>query len=494
MAWGLALKTFAKGAVKDKARKIATDKLLNRKKKKGQRRKAAQDIMQQEEGGAGGEGTQGGGALTIRPTTKAISVQKLLPDPTFSATSSGVSSLDKVLDNIDNELLSLINTVKGINKVQKKSSDQNRKDVNKRWKRMRENIFENKSKFMNKVPSGMKKTMNTMKTFINNIVLGSLIVYVLQQWDNIVKWYKNTVKKIEELWKKLDPIVQPIWDFMKWFGKFSIDWTARLLGIEEPDKQPIEDNLKAIDEKINPLKESFDKLTGAKKELEDSSKGVMMDKMKQEESNTTMDSIPPPPAGEVRQQSSIPPKDVYDYLISKGVSDNHARGMLANIQAESSFRPGVIGDSGTSGGLFQHHATRFDAMKSFVGKDWKTNWQKQIDFSLQEREGKAYLKKQFSSPQEASKDFTLNFEIPANANQKAKDRIKHVGTFKLSQGLDMQTSYEVGGSNNIILVNNSIPANAVPGSGGSAVLIPIPLKSSGLQVASALHQYQLQTT
>ena len=206
-----------------------------------------------------------------------------------------------------------------------------------------------------------------------------------------------------------------------------------------------------------------------------------------------MPAIPPPPAGEVRQQSSIPPKDVYDYLISKGVADNHARGMLANIQAESSFRPGAIGDSGTSGGLFQHHATRFNAMKSFVGKDWKTNWQKQIDFSLQEREGKAYLKKQFSSPQEASKDFTLNFEIPANANQKAKDRIKHLGTFKLSQGLDSFTSYETQSSNNTIILT-SPAASSSSGGEGKAILLPIPLQNSALDIASNLHQYQLQTS
>ena len=87
----------------------------------------------------------------------------------------------------------------------------------------------------------------------------------------------------------------------------------------------------------------------------------------------------------------------------------------------------------------------------------------------------------------------MNFEIPANANQKAKDRIKHLGTFKLSQGLDSFTSYETQSSNNTIILT-SPAASSSSGGEGKAILLPIPLQNSALDIASNLHQYQLQTS
>ena len=106
------------------------------------------------------------------------------------------------------------------------------------------------------------------------------------------------------------------------------------------------------------------------------------------------------------------PKEVYDYMRSKGVSDVHARGILANIQGESGFDPAVPGDNGTSGGLFQHHADRFDKLKQAV-PDWKTNWKGQIDFALQDDVGPAYLATPFDDPVAAADVFMTDYERPA---------------------------------------------------------------------------------
>jgi len=124
-------------------------------------------------------------------------------------------------------------------------------------------------------------------------------------------------------------------------------------------------------------------------------------------------------------------KEVYDYLIKeKGISHEHAIGILTNIQAESSFQPGVLGDYkngvATSGGLFQHHASRFEEMKKFVGPNWQNDWKKQIDFALSEESGKKYLAKKFESPEEASLEFTKKFEIPADTENQAKQRLKNI--------------------------------------------------------------------
>ena len=115
-------------------------------------------------------------------------------------------------------------------------------------------------------------------------------------------------------------------------------------------------------------------------------------------------------------------KEIYDYIRSKGVDHNHAVGIVNNMKYESGFDSGAMGDHMTSGGLFQHHASRFTAMKNYVGDGWQTNWKKQIDFALTEDEMKTYLAKNFASPVDASREFTLGFERPANKEQQAAAR------------------------------------------------------------------------
>jgi hypothetical protein len=121
-------------------------------------------------------------------------------------------------------------------------------------------------------------------------------------------------------------------------------------------------------------------------------------------------------------KGSVNPNDIKSYLSSKGLSKNHVAGIMANIKAESRFRPGAIGDNGTSGGLFQHHKQRFAAMTASAGKNWATNWKGQIDFALSEPAGRQYVAMKFSSPEAASKWFTINFERPANMVAKANSR------------------------------------------------------------------------
>jgi hypothetical protein len=130
---------------------------------------------------------------------------------------------------------------------------------------------------------------------------------------------------------------------------------------------------------------------------------------------------------------TVKSKEMYDYLTKeKGLSHEQSIGILANIQAESSFMPGVIGDDGTSGGLFQHHNERFEEMKKFVGKDWQTDWKKQIDFALQEKEGKEYTGKTYKSSEEATKEFTRKFERPKEPEAQAEKRVANIPNIEKS--------------------------------------------------------------
>ena len=125
----------------------------------------------------------------------------------------------------------------------------------------------------------------------------------------------------------------------------------------------------------------------------------------------------------------ISAKEIYNYLIDKGLSRNHALGMIANIKAESNFNVESEGDGGKSFGLFQHYDKRRDSLLKFINdnydnKDWKTNWKGQIDFALQEEDGVKYINKSFNNPQEASEFFTMNFERPYSTIEKRKEEAK----------------------------------------------------------------------
>jgi muramidase (phage lysozyme) len=123
-----------------------------------------------------------------------------------------------------------------------------------------------------------------------------------------------------------------------------------------------------------------------------------------------------------RVTNTVRAKEIYDYIRSKGVDHNHAVGIINNMKYESRFDSGAIGDGGTSGGLFQHHAERFAAMKSYVGEGWQTNWKKQVDFAMTEGDMKKYLSKDYANPSDASMGFTREFERPANTESTAAYR------------------------------------------------------------------------
>lgn len=120
--------------------------------------------------------------------------------------------------------------------------------------------------------------------------------------------------------------------------------------------------------------------------------------------------------------NTVRAKEIYDYIRSKGVDHTHAVGIVNNMKYESNFNSGAIGDHGTSGGLFQHHASRFTAMKNYVGDGWQTNWKKQIDFAMTEGDMKSYLGKNYANARDASMGFTHEFERPANTSTTAAYR------------------------------------------------------------------------
>tara|TARA_R110002020_G_scaffold143654_6_gene316116 strand:+ start:2430 stop:3380 length:951 start_codon:yes stop_codon:yes gene_type:complete len=112
--------------------------------------------------------------------------------------------------------------------------------------------------------------------------------------------------------------------------------------------------------------------------------------------------------------TTISPKQAYDYMLTQGVPDIKAKGLLANIRGESDFQVGILGDGGESGGLFQMHGPRFTKMVANV-PNWKTDWQGQIRHALQDDSAHQYLSPdmQFDSGAEAADWVLHNYERPA---------------------------------------------------------------------------------
>ena len=108
-------------------------------------------------------------------------------------------------------------------------------------------------------------------------------------------------------------------------------------------------------------------------------------------------------------------QQIYNYLKSKGMSHNHAMGLMANIDRESSFRTDPGKGSAGEIGMFQWNpqvgrAQRFEK----AVPDWKTNWKAQIDYALGEFKGPEYLRKTFGSEKEAADWWMNNWEIPGD--------------------------------------------------------------------------------
>ena len=115
-------------------------------------------------------------------------------------------------------------------------------------------------------------------------------------------------------------------------------------------------------------------------------------------------------------------KMMYNYLMTKpGMTHNKAAGIVANIKFESGFRTDVMGDGGTSGGLFQMHAGRLTRMENAV-PNWRNNWKGQIDYALKDDRGPEYMNMTFASGGDAANWWMRNWERPA---QELRDTREH---------------------------------------------------------------------
>jgi hypothetical protein len=129
---------------------------------------------------------------------------------------------------------------------------------------------------------------------------------------------------------------------------------------------------------------------------------------------STLGSIFTPTSAEGATLERVDPNELNAYLQSYGISSMHSAGIIANIERESDGF--VIGREQYKGGpgigLFQYEGSRKTNFLDFFkrrGTDWRTDWQGQVDFLMQEPNQdsrlRQYLSRDFNNPLEASKYF-----------------------------------------------------------------------------------------
>lgn len=73
-------------------------------------------------------------------------------------------------------------------------------------------------------------------------------------------------------------------------------------------------------------------------------------------------------------------KEIADYFLAKGWNASQVIGLLANIQAESGFKPSAVNKGSGASGICQWLGSRKTAMIKFVGDDWERNLSGQLDY------------------------------------------------------------------------------------------------------------------
>jgi hypothetical protein len=173
--------------------------------------------------------------------------------------------------------------------------------------------------------------------------------------------------------------------------------------------------------------------------------------------------------------------EIYKYLLSKGLDDTHALGLMANISRESGFRPGVDEVGGGGGvGLFQYTSEPRKGNFLKAVPNYKTNWKGQIDYALKEpgEPGPQWQGMKFSSPQEAADWFMKNWERPAEYIQNTEgpkihaEYIKSLEKYKSktgkgydlpSESLGTGTGYGAAGGKIAGELGRYLNQNLVPG-------------------------------
>ena len=218
-------------------------------------------------------------------------------------------------------------------------------------------------------------------------------------------------------------------DLREWQDLASMDGDNELYEYLTPDVNRLENSLKSMEDlaRFDAMKEDLQRQIIQQPQYQEQPIEGYSPRRPYSNSSNTSEFLPME-FNQFQQVSSKPLKGVQQqvksYLTKKGLSKNAIAGIMANIEHESSFNPGIYGDQNKSFGLFQHNAQRKDNLLNFLQKRNldKTSIEGQIDFALSEYPSLINKLNKAVSPQQAADIWVREFEIPANVEKQSKLR------------------------------------------------------------------------
>ena len=449
-----------------------------------------------------------------KDVSKTISTEKLFPGSAKQSTvSSGVGKLDKELDTIDNTLFSLIEVSGSGLKSQQNKFKKKRVRKERKKKKTREEVLESTRKFLgvlgSKVPKPVKSIWDKLKTFISSIAIGSLLLYILENWNKVIEVMNDAMTKLRELFEKLEPILTPIWNFTKWMVVKSVELTAGLVGVEDADKNTLLQNMgeitkkglglfKGVEELANSLKgdkdtkQSSQPTTESSTTTESSQEGVgagvvekMFPKSEQSEAQKGSDAVNKFFGHEVDgdQSSEVVPSKEVSFTEKKEDNQSPTLG-IPNSEV-----------AGIAEGVPYTFQQQLETM--IMRHKWRTE---ELNIAMQTGEG-------VDSAQRRHARLTRGLirykkDNPKVYSQLSVDDKKYINSLNntsvnvnkkdVSKGLDTQLPYEMSQGNTNIFVTKRTSVVQNNQSAGPTV-IPIPLLNTSGEVASDLYLYELTT-
>ena len=443
--------------------------------------------------------------------TKVVSVSSLMNvkslesrDIKQSKKSSGVESVDIVLNNIDNTLAGLIGTLKSSSQLYKKEIRRKNRRKERAKRSEKEKSLENKKPMrFGRVPVPFRSAFNSIKNFFSNIIIGSLVVLLLDNLNRIIKAVKETYNKLKQVVTKVGEFLQPVWKALKWIwpgnSPSGLEMVRSILGnkntqdLMDPTKiKEVEDVYKQIEDKTKVLQGSF-------KDIEKDTNDA---RIEEGEPPISMNDVPPPPPIVQQETYNIP--QMVQLLKSQGATDNEAIRLAAIGVLESSGNPKARNTSypDNSYGLFQINMLDEPGYKLGEERREKYNIQNNdlLDPATNARIALDILRTQgrraWSTDSEVTPaqlemgEKTINRLNNTRINMGDQSSLKNLSE-KISS-LKTLPSYSMGGNNTIIAMDSGSQSSPTQSSGDSSPMV-IPLIPSRKQVMLNNYEYRVNS-
>ena len=213
--------------------------------------------------------------------------------------------LDSSFNTINESLTNILSIISNTNTFKKEKVKDNQRVEKKQRKKIREAMLEGAGRARVAALSKLKGVskpafLDTIGNYFKNLLIGSLVLFVMNQYERIKKFVEDTFKNIKELFENLKPILTPVWDSLKWIVGEGVKLIAPLIGFDpktlEFDKNKLDENLSKLDKAISTVFNMFDLVGSFFGILQTSPAQAMTEKVS-----------PPPQTEEVSQQPTPTP-------------------------------------------------------------------------------------------------------------------------------------------------------------------------------------------